>query len=71
MSELKNEVFQDEHKAREWLEAHLWRNGPVCPHCGLVDCSKALNGEAHRAGLYKCKGCEKQFTVTVGTIFER
>jgi hypothetical protein len=30
-----------------------------------------LNGKKQRAGLYKCKGCDEQFTVTVGTVFER
>ena len=34
---LKNPIFKDETKAREWLEARVWPNGPVCPHCGNVD----------------------------------
>jgi transposase-like protein len=29
------------------------------------------SGQAHRAGVYKCRSCRQQFTVTVGTIFER
>jgi transposase-like protein len=70
MSITDNPVFTDAAKAREWLEGLLWPNGPVCPHCGLVGCSKQLHGKAHRPGVYKCKGCEKQFTVTIGTIFE-
>jgi transposase-like protein len=70
MSIADNPIFNDATKAREWLEGLLWPEGPVCPHCGLVDCSKQLHGKAHRPGIYKCKGCEKQFTVTVGTIFE-
>ncbi len=71
MSLTKNPVFTDAEKAREWLEKLLWPSGTVCPHCGLVDCAYQLNGKAHRPGVYKCKGCEKQFTVTVNTIFER
>ena len=63
--------FQDADKAREYLEALRWSNGVVCPHCGVVDHAYELNGEKHRAGLYKCGGCRKQFTVTVGTVFER
>jgi transposase-like protein len=70
MSIETNPVFQDATKARECLERLLWPDGPVCPHCGLVNCSKQLHGTAHRAGVYKCKGCDKQYTVTVGTIFE-
>lgn len=70
---LQNPIFTDETKAREWLEARVWPNGPVCPHCGNVDASKltALNGKAHRPGLYQCAECRDQFTVTVKTVFER
>jgi transposase-like protein len=49
----------------------LWPDGPACPHCGLIGCSNQLHGKAHRPGVYKCKGCDKQYTVTVGTVFER
>ncbi len=31
----------------------------------------ALKGKAHRPGLYQCNDCRQQFTVTVGTLFER
>ncbi|MFN3656669.1 MAG: IS1595 family transposase [Pseudolabrys sp.] len=70
---LKNPIFQDEGKAREWLEARVWPKGPVCPHCGNVDQAKirSLQGKAHRPGLYQCAECREQFTVTVKTVFER
>ena len=70
---LKNPIFTDETAAREWLEARVWPKGPVCPHCGNFDKSKirALQGKAHRAGLYQCAECREQFTVTVATVFER
>ena len=71
MSIADNPIFHDEAKAREWLESLLWPEGPICPHCGLIGCATALRGKTHRAGLWKCKGCDKQFTVTVGTLFER
>ncbi|MBM3545966.1 MAG: IS1595 family transposase [Alphaproteobacteria bacterium] len=71
MSIVNNPIFNDSEKAREWLEALLWADGPVCPKCGVVGAAYALRGKAHRPGLYKCKGCDSQFTVTVGTIFER
>jgi hypothetical protein len=57
--------------ARAWLEALLWPEGPVCPHCGLIGAAYALNGKKQRAGLYECRGCSEQFTVTVGTVCER
>jgi transposase-like protein len=69
---LQNPIFTDETKAREWLEARVWPNGPVCPHCGSTgDDVTALQGKAHRPGLYQCSGCREQFTVTVKTVFER
>jgi transposase-like protein len=71
MSITDNPVFNDAEKAREWLESLLWPDGPVCPHCGVVGAAYALNGSSHRAGVYKCKGCDEQFTVTVGTVMER
>jgi transposase-like protein len=64
--------FQDASKAREYLEALRWPNGPVCPHCGSVNEKHlALVGKQYRAGLFKCADCYEQFTVTVGTVFER
>jgi transposase-like protein len=71
MSIADNPIFHDATAAREWLERLLWPEGPVCPHCGLIGAAYRLQGKSQRAGLYKCKGCEEQFTVTVGTVFER
>src|ERR1700681_2947105 len=70
---LQNPIFTDETKAREWLEARVWPNGPVCPHCGSTgDDVTALKGKgSYRSGLYQCAGCRGQFTVTVKTVFER
>ena len=69
---LQNPIFTDETKAREWLEARVWPQGPVCPHCGSTgEDVTALKGKAHRPGLYQCAGCREQFTVTVKTVFER
>jgi transposase-like protein len=72
-SNLQNPIFQSDEKARQWLEARVWPNGPVCPHCGTWDQAKitALQGKAHRPGLYQCNECREQFTVTVRTVFER
>ena len=71
MSDLSNPIFHDETKAREWLEARIWPNGPVCPHCGVVDQATLMKGESHRPGLYQCNACREPFTVTVGTLYER
>ena len=58
-----------EEQAREHLEGVLWPLGPVCPHCKSRK-STRMGGESHRDGLLQCNDCRKQFTVTVGTIFE-
>src|SRR5258708_7104423 len=71
MSFFDNPIFRDANAARAWLEALLWPEGPICPHCGVIGAAYTLRGKGQRAGLYKCKGCEGQFTVTVGTVFER
>ncbi len=63
--------YTDPDAARDYLESVRWPRGPVCPHCGAVDRISKLNGSAHRAGLYDCGHCRDQFTVTVGTVFER
>ena len=63
--------FTSEEAAREHLEAIRWPLGPICPHCGGVKRQSRLNGEAHRSGLLFCGECREQYTVTVGTVFER
>ncbi len=67
--------FSDEDAARALLEDMRWgKDGAVCPHCGGADpyklTPKATSKRPGRKGLYKCRACRKQFTVTVGTIFE-
>lgn len=63
--------FRDPDAAREHLESIRWPKGPVCVHCGALDRITKLQGKSHRAGLYECGHCRDQFTVTVGTVFER
>jgi transposase-like protein len=64
--------FQDADKAREYLEALRWPNGTICPHCGTIANHHKLEGNKnYRPGLFKCMDCREQFTVTVGTVFER
>ena len=65
---LNNKIFQSATAARAWLEGLLWANGRVCGYCGTVDESTAIKG---RDGYYQCNACRKQFTVMVGTVFER
>ena len=66
--------FSDEDAARELLESLRWPSGASCPHCGAGGpyrlAPKAMSKRPGRKGLWKCRACRKQFTVTVGTIFE-
>jgi transposase-like protein len=64
-------IYTDENAAREHLEALLWPDGPICPNCGVIDQATRLKGKSTRPGLLKCRACEKPFSVTVGTVFER
>ncbi len=68
MSFLSAPYFHDEAAAFAELEATLWPNGPVCPRCGGKDRITAVKGG--RIGLRRCGPCKRQFTVTVGTVFE-
>ena len=73
-AELQNPIFTDNDKAREALEAVRWPNGPVCPLGGTTSESIAkveFTKKSHRPGLYYCNAWKGQFTVTVGTVFER
>jgi len=71
MFDLTNPIFSDADKAREHLERINWPEGPFCPHCGEVENVKRLEGKSTRAGLIQCNSCHGNFTVTVGTVFER
>jgi transposase-like protein len=65
--------FANEDKAREYMEFLRWgNNGPACPHCGGADPYRLTPkpGSSTRKGVLKCRACRKQFTVTVGTVFE-
>jgi transposase-like protein len=62
--------FHNEKVAYAFVEARIWPNGPVCPHCGSKERINKMNGNSTRIGTYKCYTCRKPFTVKIGTIFE-
>ena len=61
--------FRDDDAARKFLEGILWPDGPICPHCGVIDHAYATK----RPGVFRCaeKPCRKDFTVTQKTVMER
>ena len=69
MSLLSQPHFHSEAAAIARLEAIVWPQGPFCPRCGGFDRITAVKGG--RAGLRRCGPCKREFTATVGTIFER
>ena len=67
------EMTEDE--ARERVENIRWPDGIICPKCGSDKGAYKLESKPEsknkvRPGLYKCKACRKNFTVTMGTVFE-
>jgi transposase-like protein len=72
-ADLDDPVFQDDDLAREWSEARLWPDGPICPHCGATGEGRVTRmfGRKRRAGCFQCNNCREQFRVTVGTVMER
>ena len=62
-----------DEECREFLARMRWPGGPHCPKCGVSEpysiTRKSRTKNAVRS-LYKCRSCRKQFTATVGTIFE-
>jgi transposase-like protein len=69
-ADLAAERFHSEEAARKFLEEVRWPAGPVCPHCGTVN--QAYENKS-KPGVYRCASdeCRKDFSVTVGTLFER
>jgi transposase-like protein len=71
MTDITAPRFKTEAAARKYLEGIRWADGVVCPHCGTVDRASRIKGKSARPGLWFCNSCRKQFSVTVGTLFER
>jgi transposase-like protein len=57
--------FSDIDVCTEFVAKMRWPDGPVCERCGGIEHSYLTTRR-----LWKCKGCKRQFSVKVGTIFE-
>jgi transposase-like protein len=62
--------LHDEKAAVFSLEKLVWRDGPLCPHCGETTRLGRLSGQSTPIGAWKCYACRKPFTVRHGTIFQ-
>jgi len=68
--DLTNPMFTNEDAARAYFEGVRWPDGPVCPHCGVINEATLVKGQSHRPGLYQCNACREPFTVTIGSVME-
>jgi len=64
----KNEIefdrrFRQEQDCLDYLFSQRWPDGFVCPECGHPHYWKSARD------LYRCRHCQKQVSVTTGTIF--
>lgn len=58
--------FSDAETCHEFLTEMRWPEGVSCPRCGSTDISNLMLPRR----IWNCRGCKKQFSVKVGTIFE-
>ena len=58
--------FGDADTCHEFLAGMRWPKGVRCPRCN----SKKVGDLIKSRRIWNCKGCKKQFSVKVGTIFE-
>src|ERR1700694_1112990 len=60
-------AFADKQVAHDFFVGLRWPNGVACPRegCGSADVAAIKNRNA-----WRCRECNRQFTVKVGTIFE-
>lgn len=65
--------FRDDTEARKFLENVMWPDGPICPHCGVVNNAYPVTRKGNATGVYRCAEaeCRKDFTVTMKTVMER
>jgi transposase-like protein len=61
-------LFPDESACAAYLEHARWSNGFICDHCGSI-------GEpyrfSNRPGVLRCKHCNRDTSLTAGTVMER
>jgi transposase-like protein len=70
-----NQRFATDAQARAYLESIWWPNGAVCPHCKNNNQKRIWKIKPNpakkiRAGLHHCAECKREFTCTIGTVFE-
>ncbi|MGI8951957.1 MAG: IS1595 family transposase [Chitinophagaceae bacterium] len=57
--------FDTDEKCKLHLEQSRWNGTPACPFCGSINICRFKTGKH-----FNCRDCRKNFSVTVGTIYE-
>ena len=60
------ELFPDNAVTEQWFQNERWPRGPHCPRCGSVEVKDAK----HPTMRFRCRGCDKHFSVKTGTVME-
>lgn len=61
----------DESAAVAFLERQRWGDAPTCAHCGESDVYQmrdSATGERNKRFLWRCRACNRQYSVRVGTV---
>ena len=67
-ADLTDPIFHDEIAVESTWKPSGGPNGPVCPHCGVVEDLKRLEGKSHRASSSAIRAVA--FTVMTGSVVE-
>lgn len=71
--EALREACGDERKAVEFMESRRWKGEPWCPYCFGKDVYMMRDrktGERNKDHRWRCRTCNKQFSVRTGTVME-
>src|SRR5256714_13724405 len=59
----------DEDECSKWLEKHLHPTGLKCPRCGAIEKRIAQRNGYWTA--YRCKMCDRYYSLLTETVFEK
>ena len=71
-TELKN-ATRDETSAIALLEKQRWGSEASCPRCASTNVYQITrhDGRRNKDFRWRCRGCNRMFTVRTGTVFEQ
>ena len=60
-------MFPNDDTAEQWFVETRWPAGIGCPFCGSLD---VLIGAAHKSMPYRCRSCDRRFSVRSATAMQ-